>query len=111
MVSPYSIWRFNHKCRTMPEGAVLRVEVQAAAVVRWSSDAWAHDIDVPTTDSTLGIHHAELATAGIPAPSTVTFTIRWIDESRWEGTDFSVTVVPPDQRRDMSANTNSERDD
>lgn len=98
-VSPYSIWRFNHKCRTMPEGAVLRVEVQAPAVVRWSSDAWGHDIDVPTTDSSLGIHHAELATAGLPAPSTITFTIRWIDENRWEGTDFSVTVAPPTDPR------------
>ena len=111
MVSPYSIWRFNHKCRTMPEGAVLRVEVQEPAVVRWSSDAWAHDIDVPTTDSSLGIHHAELATAGIPAQSTITFTIRWIDDNRWEGTDFSVAVVLSNQPADMNATIDNERKD
>ncbi|MCJ7782147.1 MAG: glucan 1,4-alpha-glucosidase, partial [Acidimicrobiia bacterium] len=100
IVFPYSIWRFNHKCRTMPEGAVLRVELQAPAVVRWSSDAWENDLDVSTSDTGLGIHHADLDTAGLPATSNITFTFRWTDENRWEGFDFSVDVVAPGTRQD-----------
>jgi glucoamylase len=95
----------------MPEGAVLRVEVQAAAVVRWSNDGWVNDIDVPTRDSSLGIHHADLATEDIAAPSTISFTIHWIDENRWEGTDFSVTIVPPAQRQDVSATVDQKKED
>jgi glucoamylase len=108
--SPYSIWRFNHKCRTMHEGAVLRIEVQAPAVVRWSSDGWANDIDVATRDSSLGIHYANLDTAGIPAASVIAFTIRWIDQDRWEGTDFSVTVVEPATDPDGQAITKQKRE-
>ena len=93
--SPYSIWRFNHKCRTMPQGSVLRIEVQAPAVVRWSSDGWNNDIDVPTRDSSLGIHYADLDTKGLPPSSRIAFTFRWTDENRWEGSDFSLIVNVP----------------
>ena len=33
--SPFSIWRFNHKCRTISAGKILRIELLAPAVIRW----------------------------------------------------------------------------
>ncbi len=61
--SPYAIWRFNHKCRTMQAGKTLRVEVLAPATVHWSSDDWhtAHDAD--TRDTGLGSYIVDLPTA------------------------------------------------
>jgi len=91
--SPYAIWRFNHKCRTMQAGKILRVEVLAPATVHWSSDDWhtAHDAD--TRDTGLGLYIVDLPTAPISAGSTVRFTLYWPEADKWENTDFSVNIM------------------
>ena len=38
--SRHCVWRFNQKCRSVPAGSVLRVELLAAASVHWSADGW-----------------------------------------------------------------------
>lgn len=92
VTSPFAIWRFNHKCRRIPVGNRLRVEVPAAALVHWSGDGWRTVHDTRTGDSGLGIHFADLPTEGLPAGETVTFTFFWLEEDRWEGVDFALTV-------------------
>jgi glucoamylase len=90
--SPYAIWRFNHKCRTMTQGRTLRVELLARARVHWSSDGWRTVQDTRTHDSGLGVHYADLLTKDIPAGGTVTLTFYWTESGRWERRDFYVTV-------------------
>jgi glucoamylase len=34
----------------------------------------------------------DLPTQGLAAGSEIAFTFYWLDEKRWEGTDFSVIV-------------------
>jgi glucoamylase len=91
-VSPYALWRFNNKARTIPAGKTLRVETRAAAVIHWSADGWQTVHDTATRDTGLGMHLADLPTADLPAGATVTFTFRWPPTDRWEGRDFSVQV-------------------
>jgi glucoamylase len=91
--SPHAIWRFNHKCQTMPAGKELRIEVLTSAVVHWSSDGWKTTHDTPTGDTSLCIHVVDLSTHGLEPGSTITFTFYWPDAARWEGVDFEVTVV------------------
>ncbi len=86
-------WRFNHKALGMPAGATLRIEVLAAATVRWSADGWQTVVDVATNDSGLGVHWVDLEA---PEHGAVTFTFHWTDADRWEGTDFTVEVVDTD---------------
>src|SRR5258707_4617325 len=38
--SPHAVWRFNQKCRGVPQGRIVRVELPAPALVHWSSDDW-----------------------------------------------------------------------
>ena len=38
--TPYAIWRFNQKIRTMTAGRILRVETLARATVVWGVDGW-----------------------------------------------------------------------
>jgi glucoamylase len=90
--SPHVPWRFNHKCQTLPAGKTLRVELLAPAVVRWSADRWAHAEELPTRPTGLGVHLADLPTAGLPAPAYVVFTFRWRDSGYWEGKDYSVQI-------------------
>jgi glucoamylase len=90
--SPFSIWRFNHKCRRIPVGKRLRIELLAPALVVWSANNWQTILNTRTTDSGLGIHFADLPTEGLPAGRAVTFTFLWLLENRWEGTNFELTV-------------------
>jgi glucoamylase len=85
-------WRFNHRCRALPAGRTLRVEVLAPAIVRWSADGWRTARDEATRDTGLGVHVADLPTGALPHGCAVTFTFRWPQVDRWEGTDFFVTV-------------------
>jgi glucoamylase len=90
--SPFAFWRFSHKCRRIPLGSVLRVEVLAPALIHWSCDEWRTSQDTETTDSHLGMHFADLPVAALPAGSVIRFTIYWTDARRWEGSDFEIAV-------------------
>jgi glucoamylase len=86
------IWRFNHKCQTMPSGKTLRIEVLAPAVVHWSSNNWQTSNDAKTRDTGLGMHVADLPTDDLPAGTRLTFTLYWPAEDRWGGTDFEIRI-------------------
>jgi len=90
--SPHAIWRFNHKCLTMPAGKRLRLEVLQPAVVHWSTDGWRSVADASTRDTGLGMHVADLPSGELPAGARVDFTFFWPLAGRWEGCDFAVTV-------------------
>ena len=92
VVSPHSIWRCNHKCRSMTAGLILRIELRAAATIHWSADDWRTVADTPTRAIGFGVHCADLDTAALPAGRAVVFTIRWTAEDRWEGRDYRVTI-------------------
>jgi glucoamylase len=67
------IRHFNHRPRAVATGQTLRVEVPAAAMVRWTVDDWATHRNQPTRDTTLGVHSAGLPTACLPAGGKVRF--------------------------------------
>jgi glucoamylase len=92
--SPHHIWRFNQKCRHLPAGQLLRVELRHPALVHWSDDGWATVHDTPTRDTGLGVHLADLDTTGLRPDREITFTFNWLLIDRWEGADFTVGVVP-----------------
>jgi glucoamylase len=87
-----SIWRFNNKCRCLPTGCVLRIEVLSTASVHWSLDGWQTIQDTPTKDSGLGIHFADLDTASLKPGGAIVFTLYWPVEDRWEGVDYDLVV-------------------
>lgn len=85
-------WRFNNKCRVVPKGKILRLAVQAPAIVHWSNDGWQTVNDLPAKDTGLGIYVADLPTNTMDAGHTLVFTFFWPDAQHWEGTDFSVNI-------------------
>ena len=86
------IWRFNHKIRSMPAGKTLRIETLAPASIHWSADGWSTVQDTTTHAIGLGIHIAELTTAGLAADAQIRFTFYWLECARWEGADFTVRI-------------------
>ena len=90
--SRHITWRFNNKVRAMPAGRTLRVETLAPAVVHWSVDGWHTVHDTYTSDTTLGVHVADLQMLCLRIGDRVDFTLYWPKAERWEGTDFVVCV-------------------
>ena len=90
----YCNWRFNNKCRSVPAGKNLRIEVLSPALVHWSDDQWRTPHDLRTRESGLGTHFADLDTSHLEPGRQVVFTFYWPQARHWEGTDFSVTVEP-----------------
>ncbi len=92
-ISSCVIWRFNHKCRLLPAGKKLRVEVLGPATVRWTHNGWAAGLEAATRDTGCGLHIADLPTNSLALGTRVEFTFHWTEANRWEGTNFSVEVV------------------
>ena len=91
-VFAHMIWRFNHRIRSMPAGETLRIETLAPASIHWSADGWITVQDTTTHAVGLGIHIAELTTAGLTAEEQIKFTLYWLEAARWEGADFTVRI-------------------
>jgi len=92
ITSAFSIWRYNQKCREIPAGKPLRIELLAPACIHWSADTWRTTREIRTTDTALGIHHADLPTDRVPAGHPLCFTFLWVETGRWEGVNFEVTM-------------------
>ncbi len=90
--SPYTVWRFSHKCRTIPAGQILRVELLETAVVHWSDDNWQTTQETHTRNTGLGLHIADLPTTEYEAGSEILFTFHWLDNGRWQNENFTVQV-------------------
>ncbi len=97
--SPFVIWRFNHRCRVIPAGLTLRLEFLAPARVRWSPDGWRSIRDADTVDTGLGVHVADLSTAGLAPGSLLRMTFFWTASGQWEGRDYEVQIMEPDTVR------------
>jgi len=92
-------WRFEQPCRSISTGITLRLEVLAAATVRWTRDDWQTAHDSPTIDTGVGLHYADLSGADLKAGEALQFTFHWTKADRWEGRNFEVCVR--DAKRDQ----------
>jgi glucoamylase len=91
--SPYAIWRFNQKSRSLVAGQRLRLELLAPATVRWSSDHWQQTTETEAKARGLGVYVADLPTSNLAPGAQLSFTFYWPAEDRWEGVDYTLDVV------------------
>ncbi|HUL28936.1 MAG TPA: glucan 1,4-alpha-glucosidase, partial [Thermodesulfobacteriota bacterium] len=80
--SPHAIWSFGDRCRSIPPGKILRLELSSPALVHWSGDGWSTFQDVQTKDTHFGIFVADLPTGRFSAGTMVHFTFYWTKETR-----------------------------
>lgn len=90
---PLELWSFRRRVRTVPAGAILRVQAGAPFRLRWTADEWAHAADSDATAAALGISYLDLPVAREQA-APLRFTFYWPEAGRWEGRDFAVSVRP-----------------
>jgi glucoamylase len=87
-----AIWRFNHKCQTIPAGKVLRIELLGMAFIHWSTDNWQTVTDTEANETGLGVYIVDLPVDSMPPETTLIFTIHWSASDAWEGTNYSVKI-------------------
>ena len=90
--SPRTIWRFNHKCRSIERGKQLRIETLSPATVHWSIDGWRTTSDSSTRDTGIGVYVVDLATESLMSGERLDFTFYWPDVRKWEQTNFAVMI-------------------
>jgi glucoamylase len=84
-------WRLNNKCRTIPQGRKLLLVLPAPVLIHWSFDGWQTAQDTATRDP-LGVDVADLPSDQLAVGREIVFTFFWLQEQRWEGTNYSVVV-------------------
>ncbi len=91
--STIAVWRFSHKCISMPPGKILRIELLDPGTVHWSCDNWRTAQDTQTRDTGFGLHIVEVPTNELPPGAAVTFTFCWKVAEKWEGENFTVAIA------------------
>jgi glucoamylase len=88
---PIEIWTFGRRVRTVPHGAVLRVEARVPFRLRWTDGEWAAAHDTASTPTVVGIHFVDVPVAD-DGGAPIRFTFFWTAAGHWEGRDFQVDV-------------------
>ena len=80
----------------MPAGKTLRLILADQAALIWSDDNWTKTSTVEATrNNALDLWSADLPTGKLGGTSVIEFTFFWKSTQRWEGRNYSVTVVNP----------------
>jgi glucoamylase len=89
----HAFWWPHAPIGAMRTGAKLAIALPEPAIVHWGRNGWLAIEDTPTTDTGLGFHVAELATAALGPGSWIDFTWRRLDTREWAGRDIAVRIV------------------
>jgi glucoamylase len=90
--SKFVVWRFTWPCKKIPPGKILRIEVEAAASVHWSTDKWHTTNNTETCDTDLGIHYADIDLQNVNAEE-IYFTFFWKKANHWENKNYKVPLA------------------
>jgi glucoamylase len=87
------VWKHNRRARAVKGGLTLRIQAGEPFVLRWSRDDWRTAADTASAPTPLGIDHVDLPTSAGQA-GALRFTFRWPERDAWEGSDYSVAILP-----------------
>ena len=90
----FEVWKHNRKLRGIEAGGLLRVQALEPFVLHWSLDEWKRVSDTYATSTPIGINYVDI---DIPQHTTapLRFTFKYVNQDKWEGTDFAVQVHQP----------------
>jgi len=84
----------RRQIREMPAGKSLRITSAARFRVTWTPDNWQTTNSLDSTQLGYTGSYADLPTTPEQTGS-LSFTLFWPDENRWEGRNFEVALEPP----------------
>lgn len=93
-ISPYTIWRFNDRCRKISKEKTLRIEVMSEAVIHWTDDNWNTVKDTHTKNTGTGVFIGDIDIRESSADH-ILFTFFWTGSNKWENQNFSIEIEKP----------------
>lgn len=91
MKPSFVVWRFNGPQIVIDTGKMLRIEVFAEAIIRYTLDHWRSFEDIEVENTGLGIFKADIDLRDHPSKSIV-FTFFWKKARKWEGKNLSLKI-------------------
>jgi len=86
------IWTPRFPVAALRPGQRLRVCLREPAVVHCGTDGWQQVADIPTRESGLDFHMADMQTAPLREGQRVDMTFFWTGSNRWEGRNYAVEI-------------------
>ncbi|HEU5053494.1 MAG TPA: glycoside hydrolase family 15 protein [Hanamia sp.] len=93
----FVVWRFSWPCKQVPVRKNLRIEVEAAASVHWSTDKWHTTNNTDTKDTDLGIHYVDIDLKNAKGEE-VYFTFYWKEANHWENKNYKVPLAKNEEK-------------
>jgi glucoamylase len=90
-VASMEIWKFNRQVRSAPAGGILRVQAATPFRLHWTGDEWTQSQDTESISISTGHDFVDIPVSA-EQKFPVRFTFFWNVASRWEGTDFQVSI-------------------
>jgi len=78
-------------------GMKLYIGLHQPSLVRWGIDNWQSIRNLPTRDSGIGLHIAEVDTSRLPAGESIEFTYRRNSDGVWAGRNYKVMIDMPQE--------------
>jgi glucoamylase len=88
------VWKSNRQVPAVAPGTRLRIQASSPFLLHWTRDEWQHPVDTRSTPTSVGIEFVDLPIPRQEQRMPIRFTFLWLDESRWEGKDYKVELLP-----------------
>jgi len=89
----YAIWTPRLPISAIREGQIACVCLTEPARLHFGTDGWQDVVDIPTTDTGLGMHFVDLPTNRLVRGQRIDFTFAWLKTDSWEGRDYTIEIV------------------
>lgn len=89
--SSFETWRFSAQRKYFSGKSILRIEVLAPAMIRWTDDDWETSQDTDTKDTGIQIYIADIV-PGNREGIRIQFTFFWKEIHRWENENFEIEI-------------------
>jgi len=85
-------WLQQAPISKLSTGMKLYIGLHQPALVRWGINNWQSIRNVPTWDSGIGLHIAEIDTSRLPAGASIEFTYRRNSDGIWVGENYHIVM-------------------
>jgi glucoamylase len=86
------IWKLNRQAQSVKAGEILRIQADVPFRLHWTKNEWQEVNDTNSTPTGLGPEYADIPVSGAQK-APIKFTFYWINDKRWQGSDFQVDVI------------------
>ena len=87
-----AFWLQQAPISRMSQGMRLYIGLHQPSLVRWGSNTWQHIRNLPTWDSGIGLHIAEIDTSAMQPGETIDFTYRRAVDGNWVGQNYKIRI-------------------